>query len=310
MGISFSQRYVAALNVLLIGLIAYFAALTVNDVIARRLADSISAAQPWSARRVDLSPSAMRRESYSIIAQRDIFNPAAKEAAAAAPAPVVAEDLNIRLLGTSHLTLSRPFAVIENEHTAQQSLYRQGDEIEGVGRLVAVGKTRIIVEHLGQRVAVEIPHDEMQTPTAFPRRARTSDETEGQQAPPDIPQQSAMSSAGGGVHSSGQNSYLVDRSTVDSNLNNMSQLLTQMRAIPNLQNGKSNGFSLSEIQPGSLFSQMGLRDGDLVQTISGQDLSGDPTQAVALLNQLRNQHNIQIGLVRNGRPLVLNYSIH
>ena len=244
-----------------------------------------------------------------MIAQRDIFNPAAKAVAAAVPAPVVAEDLNIRLLGTSHLTLSRPFAVVENQHTAQQSLYRQGDEIEGVGRLIAVEKTRIIVEHLGQRVAVEIPQEEMQAPTALRRRARDSDETEGQQAPPNEPLQSAMSSAGGGVHSMGQNRYLVDRSTVDSNLNNMSQLLTQMRATPNLQNGKSNGFSLSEIQPGSLFSQMGLRDGDLVQTISGQDLS-DPTQAMALLNQLRNQQNIQIGVVRNGRPLVLNYSIH
>lgn len=308
MGISFSQRYVAALNVLLIGLIAYFAALTVNDVIARRLADSISAAQPWSASRVDLSPAAMRRESYSIIARRDIFNPAAKEAAAAVPAPVVAADLNIRLLGTSHLTLSRPFAIIENERTAEQSLYRQGDEIEGVGRLIAVEKTRIIVEHLGQRVAVEIPKDEMQAPTPINRRAQDSDETEDEQAPPDVPRQSALPSAGGGVHSMGKNRYLVDRSAVDSSLNNMTQLLTQMRAVPNLQNGKSNGFSLSEIQPGSLFSQMGLRDGDLVQTISGQDLS-DPTQAMALLNQLRNEQNIQIGLMRNGRPLVLNYRI-
>ena len=308
MGISFSQRYVAALNVLLIGLIAYFAALIVNDVIARRLADSISAAQPWSAGRVDLSPSAMRRETYSIIAQRDVFNPAAKEVAAAAPAPVVAEDLNIRLLGTSHLTLSRPFAVIENERTAQQSLYRQGDEIEGVGRLVAVEKTRIIVDHLGQRVAVEIPQDEMEAPTASHRRARNSDEAGGQQTLPDAPPESTMPPTSGGIRSMGPNRYLLARSTVDSNLNNMSQLLTQMRAVPNLQNGKSNGFSLSEIQPGSLFSQMGLRDGDLVQTISGQDLS-DPAQAMTLLNQLRNQQNIQIGVVCNGRPLVLNYNI-
>ncbi|HEY2663487.1 MAG TPA: type II secretion system protein N, partial [Candidatus Binataceae bacterium] len=247
MGIFFSQRYVAALNFLLIGLIAYFAALTVNDVIARRLADSVSP-QPWSAGRVDLKPSALGRESYSVIARRDIFN-ATKEAPAVVPPPAVAQDLNIRLLGTSHLTQSRPFAVIENERTSQQSLYRLGDEIAGVGRLVAVEKTRIIVEHQGQRLAVEIPSEEMQAPTPLHRQARNTDETEDDQALPDVPVQPPMASAGG-VHSMGQNRYQVDRSTVDSNLNNMSQLLTQMRAIPNIQNGKSNGFSLSEIQPG------------------------------------------------------------
>jgi general secretion pathway protein C len=306
MGISFSQRYVVALNFLLIGLIAYFAALTVNDVIARRLADSASA-EPWSARRVDLKPSALRRESYSVIAQRDIFN-SIKQAAPLAPPPVVAQDLNIRLLGTSHLTQSRPFAIVENQRTAQQSLYRQGDEIEGVGRLVAIEKTRIIVEHEGQRLAVEIPQEDMQAPAAVSPPGPNLDETEGDEAPPDVPVQPPTSSARG-VHPMGLNRYQLDRSTVDSNLNNMSQLLTQMRAIPNVQNGKSNGFSLSEIQPGSLFSQMGLRDGDLVTTISGQDLN-DPTQAMAMLNQLRNQQNIQIGVVRNGRPVVLNYSIH
>src|SRR5271166_957886 len=302
MGISLSERHVAALNFLLVGLIAYFAALSVNDVIVRRLAD-FAAFEPSSAHRVYLQASVPTRESYSVIAERDIFN-STKEAAALAPAPVLTQDLNIRLLGTSHLTQSRPFAIIENERTARQALYRQGDEIEDVGRLLGVEKTRIIVEHQGQRVAVEIPQDAMEAPSEVSQPTPNPADSD---EPPEVPGQAPTPV--GGVHRLGLNRYQVDRSTVDSNLQNMSQLFTQMRAIPNIQNGKSNGFALSEIQPGSLFSQMGLRDGDLVTTISGQDLS-DPTQAIAMLNQLRNQQNIQIGVVRNGRPLMLNYSIH
>jgi general secretion pathway protein C len=303
MGISLSERHVAALNFLLVGLVAYFAALSVNDVIVRRLAD-FAAVDPSLAQRIHLQASVATRASYSVIAERDIFN-SIKEVAPVAPAPVPTLDLDIRLLGTSHLTQSRPFAVIENERNALQALYRQGDEIEGIGRLVGVEKTRIIIDRQGQRVAVEIPQDAMEAPSEVSPPTPSPDDSD--ETPPEVAVQ--LPTAVGGVHRLGRNRYQVDRSMVDSSLQNMSQLFTQMRAIPNIQNGKSNGFALSEIQPGSLFSQMGLRDGDLVTTISGQDLS-DPTQALAMLNQLRNQQNLQIGLMRNGRPLTLNYNIH
>jgi general secretion pathway protein C len=106
------------------------------------------------------------------------------------------------------------------------------------------------------------------------------------------------------------NRYVLDRSTVDNNLNNMASLFTQVRAIPNLgPDGQSHGFKLSEIQPDSIFQQIGLRDGDVLTGVGGQSV-GDPAKAMQLLATLRNQNSISLTVMRDGQPVQLQYNIH
>ena len=105
------------------------------------------------------------------------------------------------------------------------------------------------------------------------------------------------------------NRYVLDRSTLNNNLSNMAALFTQVRAIPNLgADGQSNGFKLSEIQPDSLFQQIGLRDGDVLTGVSGQSVS-DPAKAMELLTTLRNQSSISLTVIRGGQPVQLQYNI-
>jgi general secretion pathway protein C len=111
-----------------------------------------------------------------------------------------------------------------------------------------------------------------------------------------------------GVQKLGGNHYLIARTTLNQDLQNMPRLFTEIRAIPNLQNGTANGFRLSEVAPGSIFQQIGLMDGDLLTAVSGQPV-GDPARAVQLLETLRNQSTITLNVVRNGSPMQLQYVI-
>ncbi len=106
----------------------------------------------------------------------------------------------------------------------------------------------------------------------------------------------------------GPTSFEVDRATVDQHLQNMAELFTQIRAVPNLHDGKAEGFTLSEIEPGSIFQQMGLRNGDVVTSVDGQAM-GDPARAMQLLNTLRNHQSITVQVMRGGRTLDLQYEI-
>ena len=69
---------------------------------------------------------------------------------------------------------------------------------------------------------------------------------------------------------------------VNSNMVNMAKLFTEIRAVPNLENGTSQGFRLSEIEPGSIFQNLGLQDGDVLTSVSGQPV-GDPAKAIPSL---------------------------
>jgi general secretion pathway protein C len=295
MRLTLSERYVVGLNFLLIAACAYFAARSFNDIVARRLTVIPPAPRIAASAR---APRELARTAYDVIVDRDIFNAVKQQAVTpAAPPPPTAADLHIKLVGTSHLSWTKPFAVFEDQNSHDQEIYRQGDQIPDAGELVAVEKSRVVINHNGTLVSLEMPTDQADA---------------GSPSPP-IPQPAPMVPAmppimGRDVERVGPNQFLVHRSSVDRNLQNMGQLFTQMRAIPNVQDGKTDGFRLSEVVPGSLFSQMGLRNGDIVTSVGGQELN-DPTQAIALLNGLRNASSLSITVMRHGRPVELNYQI-
>ena len=300
MTLRFSERYVMALNLLLTAIAAYFLALSVNDIILARISRG---AQPHIPSLRTAAPGISgphSRAYYDAISRRDIFN---LEPAPETPA-VPAVNLHIRLVGTSSLTVSQPFIIVEDENNHTQSLYRLGDEIPDAGKLVGVYKDRAIILNQGKRIRLDMPADQNAIPMQpLPHPFGLHDAPRMYRPPP-----------GGrigrnGVREVRPNDYVVDRSTVDNNLNNMAALFTQVRAIPNLgPDGRSNGFRLSEIQPDSIFQQIGLRDGDVLTGVGGQSIS-DPARAIQVLSSLRNQSNINVTVVRGGEALNLQYNI-
>ena len=159
MTLRFSERYVMALNLLLIAILAYFLALSINDVILGRVAGGVSHL-PSLVGAARSAPLTRARAFYDAISRRDIFNlvPVTE-----APAEV-ATNLHIKLLGTSTLSLSQPFIIVEDDNNHQQSLYRMGDEIPDAGKLVGVYKDHAIVLHQDRRIKIEMPADQNGTP--------------------------------------------------------------------------------------------------------------------------------------------------
>jgi type II secretion system protein C len=309
-----SERYLFAINLLLAALvIPYFAARTVSAMIKLHYAASV-VTQPLTSNPSgsSLEGNAERpRAAYNIIKQRDVFNLAPVPEVAA---PVVNEDLNITLLGTSHLTGgAREFAIIEDQ-AGDQQLYRLGATIPNVGRLVQIGKNRAVILHNGHRVAIEIPKNSLGDSgnTDDAEVPRPAIRPHGPRAPfirnPMI-RFGRPAAKAGGVHKLGPRKYLVERSTINSDMQNMPQLLTEIRALPVFQNGASTGFQLSEIQPGSLFDQIGLQNGDVLTTVSGQPVS-NPARALQMLSTLSTRSAVTLNVLRNGAPIQFSYTIH
>jgi general secretion pathway protein C len=302
MTLRFSERYVMGLNLLLIAVLAYFLALSVNDIILGRVAGGARALVPSLIGAEPSAPVVHPRSFYEAISRRDIFNlvPVTE-----APAEV-ATNLHIRLLGTSSLTLSQPFIIVEDDNNHEQSLYRLGDDIPDAGKLVNVYKNHAIILHQGHRTKLEMPTDQNAAPSEMLR-------------PFGLPIQPGRllrrnflrgrSSGQNGVRQIDSNRYVVDRSTVNNNLSNMAALFTEIRAVPNLgADGASHGFKLSEIQPDSIFQQIGLRDGDILTGVGGQNV-GDPAKAIQLLSSLRSQSSISLTVMRGGQPVQFQYNI-
>jgi type II secretory pathway component PulC len=144
-----------ALNYLLITILAYFAALAANDIVAARWH-----AEPFvlhsSAPTAERVPSHSRSD-YQAIVDRDIFN--LTPVPVAAPPPVI-EDLHLTLIGVSRMSKGKPFAIIQDERGVQ-AVYQVGEAIPDSGKLIAVEADRAVVEHDGREVTLALPKDEL-----------------------------------------------------------------------------------------------------------------------------------------------------
>jgi len=309
-----TQRHIVAFNFLLIAGVAYFAARSANDIILQ----SLQGAPALPAVVAPGNGSVTHpRDYYDQIAKRDVFNLLRQEP----PAPVVTSvDLHIKLLGTSLATRERPFAIIEDQN-GEQSLYTVGDEIPDAGKLVSVQKSRIIVLSGGRRVALEIPNESMPSGVQSAQSApsRTGVRKPLIQINPRFPLPTANLRRKSGddsedvpdvdVEDEGENRYGLKRDELKAALSHSAELFTQIHAIPNIQNGRGSGFTLQEIEPGSVFEDLGLEDGDQLTAIDGRQLE-NPAEAVGLLSTIQTRSEVDVTVLRDGRPVQLHYDIH
>jgi general secretion pathway protein C len=113
---------------------------------------------------------------------------------------------------------------------------------------------------------------------------------------------------GEGIVKTGDNTYGVPRSAVDGALNNLSKLATQARIVPAFEGGKPVGFKLFSIKPGSLYSKIGLQNGDVINRINGYEMSS-PEKGLEVYQKLKDSSNITVDIKRRGKPQTLDYTI-
>ena len=113
---------------------------------------------------------------------------------------------------------------------------------------------------------------------------------------------------GPGVTKVSETQYNVDRKEVDNALSNLSQVATQARIVPSFKNGKPNGFKMFSIKPGSIYSKIGLKNGDVIQKINGYEMNS-PDKALELYQKLKDASSVSVELQRRGQTTNMTYAI-
>jgi general secretion pathway protein C len=104
------------------------------------------------------------------------------------------------------------------------------------------------------------------------------------------------------------NRYSVPKSYVDGALTNMNAIATQARIVPSFKNGVGNGFKIFSIQPNSLYSNIGVENGDVLQRINGYDINS-PDKALEVYSKLRESNHVTLEIERNGQVIRKDYTI-
>jgi general secretion pathway protein C len=291
----FSPRHLVWVNLALLALVAYGGASTVSTAIAARL-------MPPPEVRLSAPPPPIEKEPhrppgwYAVISTRDIFNSTKPEVEKPKEPPKPTE-LKLKLWGVVVHRDGSSYCVIEDLTTRKQDLYRINDMVAGSARVKQVEWDRVILDRDGRDEILELASAQggPQTTVAAVRPAAVA------------AVQPATEAKDPHIEQLGDLAYAIDRSEVDNALDNMNQLFTQIRAVPHFEGGKSTGFRLFAIRQNSIFDKIGLRNGDIIQQINGNPID-DPSKALALFNELRNQSQLAVQILRNKEEKTLSYT--
>jgi len=111
-----------------------------------------------------------------------------------------------------------------------------------------------------------------------------------------------------GIQKISATEFKIERSVVDKILENTAALMTQVRIVPEKDGDKSTGIRLFGVKPESLLGVLGMENGDKLQTINGFDMT-NPEKALEAYARLRTADHLTVSVNRKGANTNLDYNI-
>lgn len=106
----------------------------------------------------------------------------------------------------------------------------------------------------------------------------------------------------------GEKEYILDQKRVHEALNTPDQILTDARLMPNVHDGRQEGFTLSEVRQGGLYDSLGLRNGDVLLKVNRLEISS-PDVAMQAMSALKGMERVSLDIIRNGSKMTMTYQI-
>ncbi len=198
--------------------------------------------------------------------------------------------LPLTLVGTIvHVNPGKCVATIEAKGNAEKILpYIPNDDIEGLATLIKVERKKAFIRNLSSG-ALEFIHIKDDSAFSFQKKM--------------VPKDPAM----GPFQKEGDGVFAINRSELEGLMSNLPQLLTEARALPNMVNGRIDGFRVVDIQENSILRKL-VDPGDVIKQVDGEQLDS-VSKSMELYNSLRTKNQVRLVVERNGRLVTLTYNI-
>lgn len=244
--------------------------------------------------------SSVNRGAYNTITSRNIFAasgiiPEALMDKTKGSGPRQEEDpvlsqLPLNLIGTLvHSNPEKSIAAIEVRGKNQVTSYSPGKDVPGLASILRVERQKVVFRNLNSNRLEFIEMKKDGNKVSFG---------------------SGAVSSGKEVMKAGDNNFVIKRADLLKYTNDLSSILMQARAVPNREpgTGNINGFRILDMQPGSIYEQLGLQRMDVIKSVDGTPVDS-PAKAMELYNTLKNSPKVSLQVERNGKMETMTYNI-
>jgi len=236
------------------------------------------------------------RPYYDAVVRSGIFGEAGRTKTDAAPPPetptVEVTRRRLVLLGTMVTGDEWSSATIKNETQGKTDVYLINEKVDGQVILQEVNRREVILfDPSNNRKEIL----RMDTEQAAATRTRQIAQ---RQAPRPLARRSTVE----------PNQIEVDKEQFIQDIaENYAEIATQLKPVPYTdESGRVTGFTSDNVSKLPFARDLGLQDGDVVQTVNGLTIDSEE-RVFELAKKFRNTRKFRIGILRNGRPQVITY---
>jgi len=292
------RKYFWAVNLCFVALVALLAAKTVNLFFEAAIAPAPSAPTSRGVTRTAQTeaPAVLDLAKLAQLTNLPLPKPEEEQEA---PKPdmnsePVRTSLRVKLLGTLVSTIPGwSIGSILDLGNQKSSTVMVGDTVQNAP-VLNILRDRIIIANNGRREYI------------------SAEAGDGAPPPPPIattrPVAEPGQPYGAGIKALDDNNYEVPRGEVDRALANLNDLAMQARIVPAFKDGQAEGFKLFSIRPDSLYSKIGIVNGDVIKRINGFEMNS-PEKALEVYTKLKDANRIDIEVDRNGQTLRKTYNV-
>ncbi len=202
------------------------------------------------------------------------------------PAPA-----GLKLLGTIAGDAAVALAVID-VGGGMQDIYRIGDSVTDM-RLGEIGEGHVVLTRGGERLVLELlisPRGTGLISTSWD--AGSVFDT----VPTDA------------IETMGPNDYVITKRALFTRIESLERVLKAAKLTPYVEDGETKGLRITGIERMSLAAFIGLREGDVIQNVNGQNLTS-VNRALQIYRKQRNREELDIRLLRDGRQERLHFRL-
>jgi general secretion pathway protein C len=262
---------------------------------------------------VPLNPRTLDKTAINAVLERNIFNSSGElgdiEEVSKKPAAVEGEilksDLPLNLLGTIFAGDPRNgIALIEEKSSRTTSTFMAGEKIaKHSAEVIEILQGKVILQRGGVREYIEVEVPELKRgrrggqPKTNPGGSSSAVTIApvATAPPPDSFSEEGFERKDKKITMTGayKRKLLTDDFT---------KVLQDAKATPYMVDGQLRGFKLTKIRQDSIYNKAGFQNGDVITEINGVVLTS-ASQAIATLQSLRDQNEIEVRGEREGAPV-------
>ena len=174
---------------------------------------------------------------------------------------------------------------------------REGDKIDNMAEVGKIDRMGMIIKNLKEGTCEKIESSNQDT---FSRRSPISVMTPSQ-SKTFKKQQKKIS----GINNDGNN-FTVDKNFLKEKMSDISNILTQARGIQINNPDGSLSFKVVDIEPGGIFSYLGIQDNDVITSINGKKIN-DLNEVMGLFSKITTLDQLNLTVTRGGDQVPLEY---